>query len=328
MTSATPATPDPASPADTDHASDGGHAPFPTGAQWTLRRGDDELSVTEVGGGLRRWTRGGVDVLAGYPADSAVIAGRGQQLIPWPNRIADGRYSFDGVDLQLGLTEPKLHNASHGLVRWATWALVDRTDDSLTVGHRLHPQPGWSWTLDLTTVYRLTDAGLEVTTTATNRSATRAPYGYGTHPYLALADTDLAAVTLELPASTYLEVEAERLLPVATHPVDDTAYDFRGGRVLGDTFLDTAFTDLARDGEGRWAVSVSGVPHGRLTLWGDERYGWLQVFTGRATSATEGSNGIAVEPMTCPPGAFVSGVDVVVLGPGESHAGTWGVTVG
>ena len=314
----------PATPSAADQASD---AACPTGVQWTLRRGDDELTVTEVGGGLRVWTRGGVDVVAGFAADAQVIAGRGQQLIPWPNRIEDGRYAFDGADLLLALTEPTLHNASHGLVRWVPWRLTERTGDSLTVALRLHPQPGWSWVLDLETRYALTDSGLVVTTSAINRSTTRAPFGYGAHPYLALADTPLDAVSLTIPGSTYLEVDRDRLLPVGTHPVEGTAYDFRQGRVIGGTALDTAYTDLVRDG-GRWEVAISGVPHGRLALWGDATYPWLQVFTGRATSATEGTTGLAVEPMTCPPGAFRSGDDLLVLGPGERHTGTWGITVG
>lgn len=301
---------------------------LPTGAQWTLSRGADVLTVTEVGGGLRTWTRDAVDVLAGFAADAQVVAGRGQQLIPWPNRIEDGRYTFDDAERQLALTEPKLHNASHGLVRWVPWLPAGRTEDSLTVALRLRPQPGWSWVLDLETRYALTDAGLVVTTSATNRSATRAPFGYGAHPYLSLADTSLDAVTLTVPGSTYLEVDPDRLLPAGTHPVEGTAYDFRRGRVVGSTALDTAYTDLDRDSDGRWEVAISGVPHGRLSLSGDATYPWLQVFTGRATSATEGSNGLAVEPMTCPPGAFRSGRDLLVLEPGERHTGTWGITVG
>lgn len=161
----------------------------PTGQQWTISRGGDVLTVVEVGGGLRSWSRGGVDVVAGYPADATVVAGRGQQLIPWPNRVADGRWSFDGVDHQLPLTEPKLHNASHGLVRWASWGLGDLGEHHVTLTHRLHPQPGWDWVLDLATTYTLTEAGLEVTTSAVNRSSTRAPYGYGAHPYLHVGDT-------------------------------------------------------------------------------------------------------------------------------------------
>ncbi len=297
----------------------------PSGAQWTVRRGGDELVVVEVGGGIRSWTRGGVDIVAGYPADAMAVAGRGQQLIPWPNRLRDGRYAFGGTDRQLALTEPALHNASHGLVRWATWDLLDQTSSSVTVGHRLHPQPGWAWVLDLTTVYALGDDGLTVTTTAHNVGDTDAPYGYGAHPYVSIEGTSVQDVTLHVPADTYLEVDPDRLLPVATHPVAGSPVDFRTPRPIGDLALDTAFTGLTRDGDGRWAVTVGGLAHGPVTLWGDEAYAWTQVFTGRAHPHTEGSTGIAVEPMTCPPDALNSGTDLAVLRPEQTHTGSWGI---
>ncbi len=297
----------------------------PTGAQWTIRRGGDELVVVEFGGGIRGYTRAGVDVVAGYGPDEMSVAGRGQQLIPWPNRLRDGKYTHAGTERQLALTEPAKHNASHGLVRWTTWDLLDQTSTSITVGQRLHPQPGWAWVLELTTIYALADDGLTVTTTALNVGEGDAPYGYGAHPYLSIADTPVAEVALEIPAATYLETDPERQLPVATHPVEGSAYDFRTSRPIGDLALDTAFTDLARGADGRWAVTLSGVATGAVSLWGDEAYAWTQVFTGRAHPHTEGTTGIAVEPMTCPPDALNSGTDLVVLRPEQSHTGSWGI---
>ena len=185
----------------------------PTGAQWTVRRGGDELVVVEFGGGIRSYTRGGVDVVAGFGPDEMSVAGRGQQLIPWPNRLRDGTYAFGGTERQLALSEPAKHNASHGLVRWTTWDLLDQTSTSITVGQRLHPQPGWAWVLELTTIYALADDGLTVTTTALNVGEGDAPYGYGAHPYLSIADTPVAEVTLQVPATTYLETDPERQLP-------------------------------------------------------------------------------------------------------------------
>ncbi|MEP6629200.1 MAG: galactose mutarotase, partial [Lapillicoccus sp.] len=205
------------------------------------------------------------------------------------------------------------------------WDLLDQTSSSVTVGYRLHPQPGWAWVLDLTTLYALGDDGLTVTTIAHNVGDTDAPYGYGAHPYLSIEGTPVADVVLHVPAGEHLEVDSDRLLPVGTHPVEGTDYDFRAPRPIGRLALDTAFTGLARDGDGRWAVTLSGLETGTVSLWGDEAYAWTQVFTGRAHPHTEGSTGIAVEPMTCPPDAFSSGADLVVLRPGQSHTGSWGI---
>ena len=114
-------------------------------------------------------------------------------------------------------------------MRWALWELVELEDDRVTVGYRLHPQPGWDHFLDLRTTYLLDDSGLVVTTAARNVGPSAAPFGYGAHPYLAIGDTLLPDVELRIPAATWVEVD-ERLLPAATHPVDGEPYDFRERR--------------------------------------------------------------------------------------------------
>ena len=108
--------------------------------------------------------------------------------MPWPNRIRDGRYSFGGHDLQLGLTDPRTGNASHGLARWAAWSLEEHTGNSVSLVYRLMAQTGYPWTVDLHVLYDLSADGLVVTQTATNLAAEPAPYASGAHPYLCVGD--------------------------------------------------------------------------------------------------------------------------------------------
>ena len=300
----------------------GADAAYPTGQQWTIGHGPFEATIVEVGGGLRTMTRNGVDVVAGYAADETCASGRGQQLMPWPNRIRDGRYPCEGHDQQLPITEVARGNASHGLVRWALWELVDSTDESVTVGYRLHPQPGWDHHLDLRTTYVLDDSGLVVTAAARNVGRAAAPCGYGAHPYLAIGATDLRDVGLTIPAASWVEVD-ERLLPRTTRPVEHTDLDFRTACRVGDVRLDTAYTDVLRDEDGMWRCTVAAGDR-RATLWADAAFGWLQVFTAIAEER-KGEVGIAVEPMTCPADAFNSGTSLVVLEPGQEWTGTWGI---
>ena len=298
----------------------------PTGEQWRLSTGRDELVAVEVGGGLRSWSRDGVRILAGYAEDAPCTSGRGQQLIPWPNRIRDGRWSFGGVTRQLPLTEVDLGNASHGLVRWAPWRLVDRTDSSLTVGHRLFPQPGWDWHLETGTTYAVAAEGLTVTTRVTNVGSTTAPFGYGAHPYVAIEHLPVGEVEVCVPGDTWVEVD-ERSLPVRTLPVEGTPYDFRDRKALGTQRLDTAYTDLATT-EGRWTVTVAAPGRPVVAVWGEaEAFPWAQVFSGKAEADQSGEHGIAVEPMTCPADAFNSGDSLLTLDPGATWTGTWGISV-
>lgn len=296
---------------------------LPTGHQWLIGHGSFEATVVEVGGGLRTLTSGGVDLIAGYAAQEPCASGRGQQLMPWPNRLRDGKYTFGGVERQLAITEVPRHNASHGLVRWVLWELLEITESAVVVGYRLHPQPGWDHHLDLRTTYLLDDSGLVVTTAARNVGRSAAPFGYGAHPYLSIGDTEIDDVELTVPAGRYLEVD-ERLLPVATQAVEGSRHDYRQARRIGPAALDTAYADVVRDTDGMWRVTVTSAAQS-VSLWADAAFPWLQVF-GDLARLKKGRPGVAVEPMTCPADAFNSGDSLIVLEQGDEWTGTWGIS--
>lgn len=295
----------------------------PSGEQYVVSAVGYRAVVTECGATLRTLEHDRRPLVAGFPEEQQASAGRGQLLVPWPNRIADGRYTFEGRDLQLPLSEVALGHASHGLVRWAAWRLLERTDDSVLLGYRLMSQPGYPWTLDLTVRYVLSDDGLAVTLTVRNLASGSAPFAAGAHPYLTAGDPGLGSWQLQVAAGSALTVD-ERLIPTDRVPVAGSALDFSDGRRIGDNHLDTAFTDLARDADGNASVHLRGAAGG-VTLWMDGHYRWVQLFTGPAGTR----EALAVEPMTAPPDAFNSGDDVIRLtahgSPGDTVTLVWGV---
>ncbi|MEP6665751.1 MAG: aldose-1-epimerase [Nocardioidaceae bacterium] len=295
----------------------------PSGRSIHLRAGGYEAVVVEVGAGLRTLTRSGYDVVDGYPPSAMCSGGRGQVLIPWPNRIGDGRYTFRGEAHRLSLSEPVNSNAIHGLTRWVNWSLLDHAADSALWGYRLPPQPGYPFALDLSIAYTLTTTGLRVEVTASNVGDDPAPYGHGAHPYLSVGRR-IDDCELTLPASTRLVVDG-RGLPSGTEPVEQANVDFRHPGSIGGTTLDDPFTDLAREPDGTARVLLRDPATERTaTLWADASYAWLQVFSGDTLSSRR-REALAVEPMTCPPDAFNSGTDLVVLEPGDTHTGTFGL---
>jgi aldose 1-epimerase len=153
----------------------------PTGEQIELAFDDQQAVVVEVGAGLRSYAVAGRDVLDGYGVGSMSTSGRGQVLIPWPNRIEDGSYEFDGRRHQLALTEPEARNAIHGLVRWSAWSIAEREPHRVAMEHTLQPQPGYPFTLALRLEYVLSEGGLAVRTTSTNAGRDACPYGCGAH---------------------------------------------------------------------------------------------------------------------------------------------------
>jgi len=301
----------------------------PSGSQHDLRHGAQRATVVEVGGGLRSYAVDGLDVVDGYGPDEHCSGGRGQSLIPWPNRVADGRYRFGDTDHQLDLSEPTRSNAIHGLVRWANWVPVEHADDRVVMGHVLHPQPGYPFSVDLRLAYSLADTGLTVGLEATNVGTSPLPFGAGAHPYLTLGTGLIDPLVLRAPASTWLRSD-DRQIPTGAEPVAGTPYDFRVPHPIGATVLDTGYGDLERDDDGRARVELSAADGSRaVTLWMDAAYRWLMLFTGDALSpASKRRTGLAVEPMTCPPNALQTGEGLVVLEPGETFSGAWGITPG
>lgn len=304
----------------------------PSGQQHVLvGPGDQRAVVVEVGGGLREYAVAGRPVVDGYGEAEVCSSGRGQILAPWANRLADGRFDWEGTALQLPLTEPEHHNAIHGLVRWAAWSVSDAATDSVSFVHRLRPQPGWLWPLDFGVHYSLGAGGLQVSLEVTNVGPAPCPFGAGFHPYLAAFGGKVDDLVLRAPAATrYLS--DDRGLPVGTEPVAGGGFDFRQGRRIGDARLDVAFTDLRRDPDGRARVELRGAEGSgerRVQLWVDAAWTHLMIFTGDTVGdVARRRQGLAVEPMTAPPDMLRSGEGRLVLDPGERWAGSWGITPG
>ena len=296
----------------------------PSGEQIEITSGEHRAVVVSVGAGLRTYTAGGRDVLAGYGAGEMSPSGRGQMLIPWPNRLQGGSYEFDGRRHQLPLNEAGGHNAIHGLVRWVPWTAGEREPHRVVMRYTLHPQPGYPFALALALEYRLAADGLEVRTTATNVGPEPCPYGAGAHPYLTVGTPTVDPAILLAPARTELRSDHEGI-PIDSVPVEGTEFDFRRSRPIGPTRLDNAFTDLERGTDGRARVELR-PPDGKggVALWVDHAYPYLMLFTGDTLGAAA-RRSLAVEPMTCPPNAFRTGRDLIRLEPGGSFTSTWGI---
>ncbi|RJK93390.1 aldose 1-epimerase family protein [Vallicoccus soli] len=302
------------------------HRGTPTGEQHALAAGPYRAVAVEVGGGIRSLVHDGRDLLDGYAEDALPDGGRGQVLAPWPNRLRDGRWTWRGRTLQLPLTEVARATANHGLVRWAGWSALERSPERVVLAHRLHPQPGYPFRLDLRAAYAV-DAveGLAVELAATNAGDEEAPVALGQHPYLAApGGGTVDGCRLAVPAATRLVVD-DRGTPVGREAVEGTPYDLRQGRALGEQVVDDTFTDLVPGQSGRVRVELRGPDGSGTVLWTERPAGWLQVFTGDTLAEGRRRRGVAVEPMTAPGNALASGTGLQVLAPGETLALRWGV---
>jgi aldose 1-epimerase len=298
----------------------------PSGAQFEIRYGEQRAVVVAVGGGIRTYSVGDGAVLDGYDVDSACDGARGHTLVPWPNRVKDGRWSWRGADQQLALTEPEQHNAIHGLVRWVPWSALDHGESSVTVACTSYPQPGYPWTIDVRNTWSLHEDGLSVQTTIANLSEHAAPVAVGFHPYLTVGTATVDDLILTVPCLTRVLTGAQQI-PTGREPVEGGPDDFRVPRRLGDLELDQGYADLLRDPDGRCRVRLADPERGaQVTFWADEAYPYLQLFTGDALpDPARRRRGLAVEPMSAPANALVTGEALSVVEPGKSWWGHWGI---
>ena len=292
-----------------------------------LESGGVRLTVVTAGGGMRALEKDGFQVLDGYDADEPAPGGAGQPLIPWPNRLEDGRYEFGGGWHQVPLTEPGLRNALHGFARWMTWTVEEHGPAHARLGLLMYPRSGYPYTLYTSLEYSVDASGVQVVITARNEGRGALPFACGFHPYFRAGAERVDDMVLEVPAETRL-VADRRKIPAGRKPVARTRYDFRRMRAIGGLKLDVAYTDLHRDAEGRARVRLKArdVGHG-VAVWMDRNHPYVMVFTGDTLVGERRRRAVAIEPMTAAPNAFRSGDGLQVLEPGAELRCEWGIEV-
>ena len=304
----------------------------PSGGQFEISFGDQRATIVEVGGGVRTYDVGARAVLDPYEVGEICDGVHGAPLIPWPNRLADGRYRFNGVDYQVALTEPEKANAIHGFLHWRNWVVQAGETEwvkahepaDIVMGTVLYPLSGYPFTIDVRVGYHLDAHGLTVTTTATNIGRTPAPWACGAHPYLSPGDGLIDEAELELRAAIRIDTDAHRQLPTAVVPTAGTPFDFATRRRLGDLKIDFAFRGLDRDRDGRAWVRLTGLDGQTAVLWIDASFPLVEIYTGDTMPPHCRRRGLGVEPMSAPPNAFASGDDVIRLEPEQTIVHRWG----
>lgn len=290
----------------------------------SIAMGPYSAVVTSRGGALRELQHNGRDLVVGFGAGGRIPDYRGVICAPWPNRLADGAYEYAGTAFQAVINEPERGAALHGLATDQVWDVRETTNSSVTLGCTVGAGPHYPADLDLEVSYTLAADGLHCSVRAANTGGTAGPYGVCPHPYLVAGPAPLDEWTLELPASEYLAVTPDRLLPVGMKQVAGGSFDFRAERRLGPVKIDHAFTGITSDDSKTARVRVHDPSGTGVELeWGAE-WAWVQIHTADKPAKPD-RLGLAVEPMTCPPDAFNSGTDLIHLQPGDTHTAAWAI---
>lgn len=262
-----------------------------------LQAGHYEAKIVTVGAGLAELMHRGRHIVIPHKPEEIPQAHLGKVLVPWPNRVADGCYQHNGKTFQLAVNDPISHTAIHGLLAWRDWQINQQSASEVSLMIFLPPSYGYPFALVSEVIYRLgADCGLHVFIRTQNVGDEIAPYGAGAHPYLTCNLHPIDGCELTLPASE--ETCGER--------------DFTTPRLIAQTTIDHTFRTLPPDAE--WEVRITSQSQNMSTFLRSHQP-WLQIYTGEKLAR----RGLAVEPMTCPPDAFNSGISLIHLAPGEAH---------
>ena len=289
-----------------------------------LISGDYQAEIRLRGAGLNFLKFQNRDLVDSYVAEDEPHRYRGVVLAPWPNRIRDGRYTFNKREFILHKNEHNRGNALHGLVFDVDWSIQTKETNSVSLTTLIHANEGYPTELVVVAKYTLSKEGLECTVDSKNLGSQSAPYGVSIHPYL-IADksSKVDQCVLTMPSHEYIEVDLDRLLPTGVSDVPKN-FDFNAGKLIGPDFIDHAFhIDRSKKDQHVTLVAPSG--KGVKMTYSDAAK-WIQIHTADREGGADSRSCLAVEPMSCPPDAFNSGVDLSVLSVGETHTMSWQIS--
>ncbi len=283
--------------------------------------------VSSHGASLRGLSLGGEALVTGYRGAANKQGGQGDVLIPFPGRVAGGRYRWDGRDYQLPITDKDGPNAIHGFVRKVDWAEESRSACAAACTYHFPGAQGYPFPLMLRIAYSLDANGLRVDSSMTNVGSHDAPVAMGFHPYFTVGSARVDTDTLLLPFSDVLEFE--RLIPTGrVQTVEQAGLDFRTPRMIGVTQFNHCFASPTRDADGMVRVRLNSGPRA-LAVWMDQSFDYCVVYTGDALRPGVARTSIAIEPMTCGSDALNHPEwGLHRLSSGSTLSAQWGVSFG
>lgn len=277
----------------------------PNGRILPLEAGDYRATIATVGAAVASLSWRGRDLVRPVDTGRVTRAYEGKVLAPWPNRIRDGRWTWEGATHQVPVNEVATGNALHGLASWLEWGVAALAPDDATLRATVAAQPGYPFTVGLEARYQLSGSGLDWSITAVNEGGGPAPVGLGFHPFLTCG-APIDELVLEFAADLVLPVDS-RGLPADRKPAAGLTYDFAEPRHIAGTAIDAPYRMA-----GPWTARLVSDDGAGVALSSSSR--WSHLYTGELLDRLA----LAVEPTTCPPDAFNSGEDLDVLDPGQS----------
>jgi aldose 1-epimerase len=259
-----------------------------------------------------------IDGIGSNEIISGNVEFKSTKLIPFPNRIKSGRYLFNGISYELPLNIDK--HAIHGLILNNSLEVIDINANarcaSIILKHDYNGNvPGYPFKFSVLVDYILkTGDGFVCSTKITNIDSVPIPIGDGWHPYFKTRGK-VSKLQMRIPSKF-------RILDVGLIPTGKLIpEEYPNAITIGNKKYDSGF--VLDEKEGRALTEICDPDLNlKITIWqdtGKQKYNYLQVYT------PPDGNSIAVEPMSCATNSFNNKIGLIVLEPGQSFTGSYGV---
>lgn len=289
---------------------------------YRISAGDIVAEIHPVGASLVGLHRGGTSLMAPWDPTTALGRYQGSIIAPWPNRVGDGHYTFKGGEYFLPVNETSRNNALHGFTAEKSWHVGGRSENRISFSLHLEASKGYPWSVELDATYRAEPDRLTVSLLARNSSDNPAPFGAGFHPYFALPGAKRPEWLLVVEADEVIIPDSDRLLPLSHQSVAGSTFDFRHGRLLGNRVLDHAFGPNISGAHATIRAANSATS---IHVSGDAYSPWMQIHNPQGHGPF--ANSLVVEPTTCPPNAFQTGVGLTELEPSGVMETFWEILI-
>jgi len=299
-----------------------------------LKYQNQVLVINQLGGGIKQYylEQNGEkkEIIHGYVSDEEKAGSMGDVLFPFPGRVENSEYEFNGQKYKLSGLRVKDGHALHGFAKYVLWEIVDQAESEVKLLFKMakeeYAEKGFPFSLSLYLTYSLDENGLTCQAQVVNNGEEKAPFGLGFHPYYSLGEDRVDSLNLKITAQKLVEF-APNLKPTGKLiDFSGSELDFSQSKKIGPLVIDNCFTELDFNTEGINKTNLSN--RAKITIWQDKNLPYLQLYSADTIGEENYRIGLAIEPQTCTGFALnMPEMGLITLEPAEKFDSSWGVLI-
>ncbi|WP_052223044.1 aldose 1-epimerase [Novosphingobium malaysiense] len=205
-----------------------------------IAAGDWQLELDpHCGGMVRALTREGRNILRPMPPGSSEpFESACFPLAPYVNRIAYGRFDWEGTTHRLAPNHAGQKHPLHGTAWLGAWTVETQEAHSVTQRYCHETGPDWDWSFTLRQTLTLTEQGLEARLDMKNTDEHAMPVSLGFHPWFCRR----AVIAIAFEAGAVWLVDDD-MLPTESAPPDTLGDWSRGAAIERSDLVDHCYAD-------------------------------------------------------------------------------------